>query len=196
MAEDTRELVVAEAKRLFYQYGFRRITMDEIAANLRMSKKTLYALFPSKEELVRAVILTIMAPKMARMKGLMQGSGTVAEFFGGVVEVFHALGREVSEPMMLDMKMSPDIWKEIEERRLETLSHIGEVIERGKKTGEVRADLNVDLFLRVFMLVINRIGNPTMMLELNMKPSELAGQLFGIFFHGIVPADRRAGGVS
>lgn len=196
MAEDTRELVVAEAKRLFYQFGFRRITMDEIAANLRMSKKTLYALFPSKEELVRAVILTIMLPKMARMRELMQESGTVADFFGGVVEVFHALGREVSEPMMVDMKMSPELWKEVEERRLEVLSHIGEVIERGKKTGEVRADLNVDLFLRIFMLVINRIGNPTMMLELNMRPSELAGQLFGIFFHGIVPADRRAGGVS
>ncbi|HSA32349.1 MAG TPA: TetR/AcrR family transcriptional regulator [bacterium] len=196
MAEDSRELVVAEAKRLFHQYGFRRITMDEIAANLRMSKKTLYALFPSKDDLVRAVILSIMLPKMARMKGLMQGSGSVADFFGGVIEVFHSLGREVSEPMMLDMKMSPELWKEIETRRLEVLSHIGEVIERGKKTGEVRADLNVDLFLRIFMLVINRIGNPTMMLELNMKPSDLAGQLFGIFFHGIVPADRRAGGVS
>lgn len=197
MAEDSRELVVAEAKRLFYQYGFRRITMDEIAANLRMSKKTLYALFPSKEELVRAVILTIMLPKMARMRELMQGpGGTVADFFGGIIEVFHSLGREVSEPMMNDMRMMPELWREIEERRLEVLSHIGEVIERGKKTGEVRADLNVDLFLRIFMLVINRIGNPTMMLELNMKPSDLAGQLFGIFFHGIVPADRRAGGVS
>ncbi len=196
MAEDTRELVVAEAKRLFYQFGFRRITMDEIAANLRMSKKTLYALFPSKEELVRAVVLTIMTPKMAQMKGLMQEKSTVADFFAGTVEVFQSLGRDISEPMMADMKMSPDLWREIEERRLEVLSHIGEVIERGKRTGEVRADLNVDLFLRIFMQAVNRIANPAMMLELNLKPSDLAEQLFRIFFHGIVPPERRAGGVS
>lgn len=197
MAEDTRELVIAEAKRLFYQFGFRRITMDEIAANLRMSKKTLYALFPSKEELIRAVIFTIMGPKMARMKDLMQGpGGTVADFFGGAIEVFHALGREVSEPMMSDMKMMPELWREIEERRLEVLSLIGEAIERSKQRGEVRADLNVDLFLRIFMLVINRIVNPAMMLELNMKPSDIADQIIGIFFHGIVPLERRAGGVS
>lgn len=196
MTEDSRELVVAEAKRLFYQHGFRRVTMDEIAVNLRMSKKTLYGLFPSKEDLVRAVVFSIMLPKMTRMKELMQGAGTVADFFVGAIEVFHTLSHEVSEPMIADMRMMPDLWREIEKRRLEVLSHIGEVIERGKKTGEVRADLNVDLFLRIFMLVINRIGNPAMLLELNMKPSELAGQLFGIFFHGIVPADRRAGGVS
>jgi len=170
--------------------------MDEIAVNLRMSKKTLYGLFPSKEDLVRAVVFSIMLPKMTRMKELMQGAGTVADFFVGAIEVFHTLSHEVSEPMIADMRMMPDLWREIEKRRLEVLSHIGEVIERGKKTGEVRADLNVDLFLRIFMLVINRIGNPAMLLELNMKPSELAGQLFGIFFHGIVPADRRAGGVS
>ena len=196
MTEDSRELVVAEAKRLFYQHGFRRVTMDEIAVNLRMSKKTLYGLFPSKEDLVRAVVFSIMLPKMTRMKELMQGAGTVADFFVGAIEVFHTLSHEVSEPMIADMRMMPDLWREIEKRRLEVLSHIGEVIERGKKRGEVRADLNVDLFLRIFMLVINRIGNPAMLLELNMKPSELAGQLFGIFFHGIVPADRRAGGVS
>jgi len=196
VTEDSRELVVAEAKRLFYQHGFRRVTMDEIAVNLRMSKKTLYGLFPSKEDLVRAVVFSIMLPKMTRMKELMQGAGTVADFFVGAIEVFHTLSHEVSEPMIADMRMMPDLWREIEKRRLEVLSHIGEVIERGKKTGEVRADLNVDLFLRIFMLVINRIGNPAMLLELNMKPSELAGQLFGIFFHGIVPADRRAGGVS
>ncbi len=196
MAEDTRELVVAEAKRLFYQFGFRRITMDEIAANLRMSKKTLYALFPSKEELVRAVVLTIMLPKMARMQELMKETNTVADFFVGVIEVFRGLSRDISEPMMADMRMMPDLWREIEERRLTVLSHIGEVIERGKKNGEVRADLNVDLFLRVFMQIINRLGNPAMMLELNLKPSEFAEQIFGIFFHGIVPPERRTGGVS
>jgi len=84
----------------------------------------------------------------------------------------------------------------IEERRLEVISRIGEVIERGKKSGEVRADLNTDLFLRIFMLVINRIANPTMMLELNLRPSDIAEQILAIFFNGIVPADRRAGGVS
>jgi AcrR family transcriptional regulator len=196
MGADSKELVIAEAKRLFYQYGFRRITMDEIAGNLRMSKKTLYALFPSKDELVRAVVFSIMAPKLARMRELMNEGHTVAEFFNGVIEVFHTIGRDISEPMMVDVKMMPDLWREIEGRRLEVLSHIGKVIEWGKKSGEVRKDLNVDLFLRIFMLVVNRIGNPTMLLELNLKPSELAQQLFGIFFHGIVESNHRAGGMS
>ena len=196
MAEDTRELVIAEARRLFFLYGFRRITMDEIATNLRMSKKTLYGLFPSKEEVMRAVVFSIMVPKMAQIQGLMQETTTIADFFCGIIKVFRGLSHEISEPMMTDMRMMPELWKEIEERRLAVLSRIKEVVERGKQTGEVRQNLNVDLFLRVFMQIVNCIGNPTMMLELNLKPSELAEQIFSLFFYGIVPTERSTGGVS
>ncbi len=186
MSDDVRELVIAEAKRLFFQHGFRRVTMDEIAANLRMSKKTLYALFPSKDDLVKGVVFSIMAPKIARMSELMEKASGVAELFAGAVEVFQTLGQEISEPMMSDMRMMPDLWREIEERRLAVLSHLGEVIERGKERGEVRSDLNTDLFLRIFMQTVSRIANPAMMLELNIRPSDLGPQLFGIFFHGIL----------
>ncbi len=186
MYDNVRGLVISEAKRLFFQHGFRRVTMEEIAANLRMSKKTIYGLFPSKEDLIKGVVFSIMMPKIARMSELMERSSGVAELFASAVEVFHTLGHEISEPMMSDMRMMPELWREIEERRLAVLSHLGEVIERGKKTGEVRPDLNTDLFLRIFMQTISRIANPSMMLELNLRPSDLGPQIFGIFFHGIL----------
>lgn len=186
MYDNVRGLVISEAKRLFFQHGFRRVTMEEIAANLRMSKKTIYGLFPSKEDLIKGVVFSIMMPKIARMSELMERSSGVAELFASAVEVFHTLGHEISEPMMSDMRMMPELWREIEERRLAVLSHLGEVIERGKKTGEVRPDLNTDLFLRIFMQTISRIANSSMMLELNLRPSDLGPQIFGIFFHGIL----------
>jgi AcrR family transcriptional regulator len=40
--------VIAAARRQFFVHGFRRVSMDDLAAELRMSKKTLYACFPSK----------------------------------------------------------------------------------------------------------------------------------------------------
>lgn len=196
MTGATRDQVVAEARRLAYQYGFRRIAMDEIARNLRMSKKTLYVLFPSKKDLIRAVVDSILEPNLARISALARNEKTVAGFFAGSIGVFHGLSRSLSEPMMADMRTMPDIWSEAEARRREALMGLRQVLERGRRSGEIRPDLHVDLFLRIFLLMVNAVGNPAVMLELNMKPSELAGQLGGLFLKGILNDKRRTGGAA
>src|SRR5690242_6592932 len=48
--------IVAGARRHFFAHGFRGVTMDELARELGMSKKTLYVSFPGKRDLLRAVI--------------------------------------------------------------------------------------------------------------------------------------------
>jgi AcrR family transcriptional regulator len=196
MAVQTRELVVAEAKRLFFQFGFRRITMDEIARNLRMSKKTLYALFPAKEALIRAVVESIMEPNLSRLRELMQNEKTVAAIFSGSMAVFHGLSQSISEPMMSDMRTMPEIWREVESRRQNVLLGLRKALERGKRSGEIRPDLHVDLFLRIYILIVNAVGNPAVMMELNLKPSELADQIYAVFFHGIMNDGRQKRGAS
>jgi len=45
---EVRNRILTEARGLFFRYGFSRVTMDEAAETLGMSKKTLYRHFPSK----------------------------------------------------------------------------------------------------------------------------------------------------
>src|SRR6266566_5351482 len=49
--------IVSAARDHFFAHGFRSVTMDDLAAELGMSKKTLYAEFSSKTALLRAVLL-------------------------------------------------------------------------------------------------------------------------------------------
>src|SRR5919109_5061195 len=49
--------IIAAARHHFFTHGFRGVTMDDLAEELGMSKKTLYVFFPSKTDLVRAVLL-------------------------------------------------------------------------------------------------------------------------------------------
>src|SRR5262245_43094918 len=49
--------IVTAARRYFLSHGFRGVTMDDLAAELGMSKKTLYAHFGSKNALLEAVLL-------------------------------------------------------------------------------------------------------------------------------------------
>ena len=51
----TRARILAAAREHFFAHGFRRVTMDDLAQELGMSKKTLYAHFPSKTALLEAM---------------------------------------------------------------------------------------------------------------------------------------------
>src|SRR5688572_32186168 len=53
---EIKERIQQKAAELFRRYGIRSITMDEIAAQLSVSKKTIYQFFGDKEELVESVV--------------------------------------------------------------------------------------------------------------------------------------------
>ena len=56
MVIDVKQRILLKAKALFMQYGIRSVSMDDIANNLGMSKKTLYQYYTDKDELVDAVV--------------------------------------------------------------------------------------------------------------------------------------------
>jgi AcrR family transcriptional regulator len=53
---EAKERILIKAEELFMQYGIRSVSMDDIANNLGMSKKTLYQYYADKDELVDAVV--------------------------------------------------------------------------------------------------------------------------------------------
>jgi AcrR family transcriptional regulator len=63
MADLKREDIIAYAIELFRKRGIRDVTIDEISKHFRISKKTFYQFFPTKEDLVSEAVLTVMAQK-------------------------------------------------------------------------------------------------------------------------------------
>ncbi|WP_119057218.1 TetR/AcrR family transcriptional regulator [Candidatus Ornithobacterium hominis] len=51
-----KEIIVKESARMFYEAGFKTVTMDDVANQLAVSKKTLYEVFGSKEQLISEVL--------------------------------------------------------------------------------------------------------------------------------------------
>ena len=51
---EPKDRILIKAEELFMQFGIRSVSMDDIANNLGMSKKTLYQYFADKDELVEA----------------------------------------------------------------------------------------------------------------------------------------------
>src|SRR5437868_13027783 len=54
--DPNRQRIVDAARTHFFSHGFRSVTMDDLADELGISKKTLYAHFPGKIDLLEAVL--------------------------------------------------------------------------------------------------------------------------------------------
>lgn len=75
---ETREAILDATDRLLTTRGFRSVTMDDIAAEAGVSRRTIYMYFPSKEEVGLSSIDRVVAQTYARLVELAAGPGDVA----------------------------------------------------------------------------------------------------------------------
>src|SRR5439155_15149072 len=111
--------IVEAARTHFFSHGFRSVSMDDLAAELAVSKKTLYAHFPSKIALVEAVLVNKFADVEAKL-----GAITCAhphDFPAALHELLANTQRELDEikpPFVRDIRQkAPHVFKIVERRR-------------------------------------------------------------------------------
>ena len=68
MMESNREKVIQAARRAFVRYGFKRVTMADIAEAAHMSRPALYLVYPSKEEILIAVTARVFAEMLDEIR--------------------------------------------------------------------------------------------------------------------------------
>ena len=98
---ELRERIILAAVELFTTNGIKSITMDEIAASLGISKRTLYEVFPDKETLLEECILKSQKDGDIFVKGVIETSSNVLEVllrcYQWSIERFHATNKKFFE---------------------------------------------------------------------------------------------------
>ena len=136
---ETRNRILETARRHFFAQGFTKVTMDEIAHELGMSKKTLYQHFPAKRDLLQESLLGINLKITEGLDGIVQNKRLD---FSKKLE--QALGFVASElprfsPIFLRdiQRHAPDLWQELDRRRSRSIKkYMGLItfLERAKQT--------------------------------------------------------------
>src|SRR5436853_6953155 len=135
-----RQRIVDAARIHFFNHGFRSVTMDDLAQELGISKKTLYAHFPSKIELLEAVLVDKFASVEAKLNEITRAHPH--DFARALHELLTNTQRELDEikpPFVRDMRQkAPQVFKTIERRRAAlTERSFGKPCIEGQRTGMV-----------------------------------------------------------
>jgi AcrR family transcriptional regulator len=195
--DETRRKIIEGAKKLFQLYGFTRISMDEIAVNLKISKKTVYKYFKSKDDLIWGVILSIQQPFVGQMQAAIDSDRDFHEILLEIFSLFQQLSIQVTPPMIQDMRAMPHIWDRIDALRRAAISeNFEKVIVRGQKNGVIREDLDVKFMTNLWLHVVSSMLTPQTMMDLNMTPKDFFEKLLSFLMTGILTekARKRLGG--
>lgn len=139
---ELRERIILAAVELFTTNGIKSITMDEIAASLGISKRTLYEVFPDKETLLEECILKSQKDGDIFVKGVIETSSNVLEVllrcYQWSIERFHATNKKFFE----DIKKYPKAYELMTRRHNQDSEEAVNFFKEGVKQGIFRDDVN------------------------------------------------------
>jgi AcrR family transcriptional regulator len=194
MIENSDETRILEAATdRFMAAGLYKVTMDEIASDLRMSKKTVYKFFPSKEILLQAIVHALMKKVEGEVQGVIASDKPLEEKLTTLLTFVGKVMRKFSRPFMTDVqRFAPSLWKEIETfRRERVLSQLQQMFRQAKKEGAFREDLDPDLFFLVLNTTIQGIMNPQVLSQQPFSAEEAFQGIFRILYEGALTDEAR-----
>ena len=195
-SDANRQRIVDAARAHFFSHGFRSVTMDDLAEELGISKKTLYAHFPGKIDLLEAVLAAKFAGVEATLKEVTRANPH--DFPATLHALLAGTQRELDEikpPFVRDMRQkAPQVFKVIERRRAGLIHrYFGKLFVEGQRAGMVRKDVPARLIIEILLAMVQAIMNPAKMEELGLMPKEgFAGILKIVLEGALTPKGRKA----
>lgn len=187
--DPTARRIVAAARAHFFAHGFRRVTMDDLAEELGMSKKTLYGSFPSKTALLQAVLLDKFRSVESDLDAIMaqRSKDSLAEL-QSFLACMQRHTEEIQPSFVRDIRReAPELFKVIEGRRRNLIQrYFGKIFTDGRKAGLIRKDIPVHLIVEILLGAVQAIMNPAKMEELGLDPKTGYSSIISVILDGVI----------
>jgi len=160
---EIKEKILTEAEQLFMHYGFKSITMDDVARELGVSKKTLYQFFTDKNDLVNQCVLHYLDNMNMLCCNVVDSKDLDAiSVLLQISEKINVVIRHINPSSMFDLKKYfKGAWDKLEaDRRSFIKKLIQDNIVFGVKNGLYRKDLDADVVSRIYIYLVSFLINP------------------------------------
>lgn len=191
---EEKQRILETARERFFRDGITKVTVDEIADELGISKKTLYKFFPSKEELLRSVVHFMMGFMERRLEGIVSSALPFEQKMTQVLALVGGFASRIGVQFQRDLqRFTPALWKEMETFRREHLfTKLETMFAQARQEGVFRSDLHQELFLLVFFHSMHGIMNPQTLAQHAFSPEIAFKEIFRILLEGALTDEARS----
>ena len=187
---EPKERIANKAHELFMRYGIRSVSMDEVASQLGMSKKTIYQFYADKDALVADVIdIELNASQCECTRHKAKSENAIHEVFMAV-DMLQEVLTKMNPNVLFDLeKYHPVAYKkhnEFKNKFLHTI--IKENMEWGKREGLYREEVNTEIMARFRLAATYLVFNPEMFPMGKNGLSTVVTEITDNFLYGMATA--------
>jgi AcrR family transcriptional regulator len=193
MNASQHNLLLSKSKELFMRYGIKNLTMDEVAKEMGMSKKTVYIYADNKADLVKQVMLRHIEEEQELLKEIYSRNINAIEELIAMVNYFSAHLREFNPALLFDLqKYYPDSWAVFNDFRYNFIYQcIRKNLTDGMKQKLYRNKLNVDVVAKLYVGSIDVLFNQDLFPSRSYHFIDIYKQFLEQFLHGVATEEGR-----
>ena len=187
--KEIQNQIVEAAHELFIERGIKDVKMDDIAAKLSISKRTIYELFNDKEQLLHEVLKFQHEQMRERGKEIIRGSSHILEIILKLFNLHFELLKKVNNKFFSELGKYPEICKEKQNKEKQNAKKFTAWMEMGRQQGLFREDADFE----ILTFILKR--DLTTILEVKLQKGhtelskytldELGRKLFLFYLRGI-----------
>jgi TetR/AcrR family transcriptional regulator, cholesterol catabolism regulator len=184
---EQRDRIIEEATRQFFRFGIRNVRMDDIAAAIGISKRTVYEMFKDKTELVYTVLNVLSHQQEEKNSQLMEGSGNVIETIFIFMQEGIRVMNSINPVFFSDLKkFYYRIWMEVHkenEKKAYKITHL--LLLKGLEEDIFRKDISIPIVSKLFHEQMNLISDEKVFPRDEFNYTEIFRNLTINFMRGI-----------
>lgn len=167
--------------------GIKSVTMDELAKEMSISKKTIYKHFPSKEVIINLVFRIITKRVTKEFTKIIESDNNAIIKYLNLTQFILQNIQRVSAGNLRYLKFqNPDLWNKIDSFRTKTINkNIRILIEQGKKEGLI-STIDTNIMLQCYLASIRTIINPDFLITHSISAKEAGESVVYLIFKGIL----------
>ena len=191
--EQKKESIIRAALDLFMQYGFKKVSVNDIAVKANVSPVTIYNHFGNKDSLVYEVVRYQLGSMMEYYKKIIYGDGTFPEKLREIVfnkvEVASQFRGELAPLTLRDNSVyRQSIYEEFEQQALKMTL---DLLEEGKREGYIGKDISEQTLIIYFDILKSGISSSTQLYTDEESYPRIVRELNELFLYGLVDTGDR-----
>ncbi len=179
--------ILVAGKALFWRFGIKRVSVEEICKHANVSKMTYYRMFNNKSELVVLLISKWYAESFTKHQATMASDLPFGKKAEELILNEYESSKDVSAEFLTEIFASEDegLQKLVAELTEKGLAETRKDFLQAQKAGDIRRDIKIDSIFYMIGVIHEKVQDPNF-LALHNNPQEAILELINFFFYGIL----------
>jgi len=185
--ENEKKNIIEKISKLYHRFGIKSITMDDIAKELYISKKTLYKYFNDKAEIVEKVVDCIIADVNNYLVNIeIKKLNAIEELLWINNQIVKSISN-FNPTMNYDLKKYyPHLYQKLNDVKRNSLyNYIVQNIEKGKKEGLYRKNLNNEIIAKLYVFRVEQMFESDSFSSEELNNPDFFNEIFIYHLRGI-----------